>query len=92
MGEGRYIFLLIETMFPHLVADPIVRYVDIEAERHKRTLDHRNLAVGIQYLIVGWCPKVMIANSIWTDAVIRCSGNWCTMAMCFQMSMAWGFV
>lgn len=51
-------------MFPHLVAGPIVRYVDIEAELHKRTLDHRNLAVGIQYFIVGLCQKVMIANSV----------------------------
>lgn len=51
-------------MFPHLVAGPIVRYVDIQQELHHRAMNHHHVAVGIQYFIVGLCQKVMIANSV----------------------------
>lgn len=51
-------------MFPHLVAGPIVRYTDIKAELHDRSVGAGKLSLGIQYFVVGLCQKVMIANSV----------------------------
>lgn len=51
-------------MFPHLVAGPIVRYTDIEAELRNRKVGVDKIGLGIQYFIVGLCQKVMIANSV----------------------------
>lgn len=51
-------------MFPHLIAGPIVRYAHIRDELHadRRTTGH--LGLGVQYLIVGLCQKVLIANTL----------------------------
>jgi alginate O-acetyltransferase complex protein AlgI len=51
-------------MFPHLIAGPIVRYADIDAELHKRTADEARIGLGLQYFIIGLCQKVLIANTV----------------------------
>jgi alginate O-acetyltransferase complex protein AlgI len=51
-------------MFPHLIAGPIVRYADIRAEMHADRRGSPTRALGLQYLIVGLCQKVLIANVV----------------------------
>jgi alginate O-acetyltransferase complex protein AlgI len=51
-------------MFPHLIAGPIVRYADIRDEMHADRRGSQTVALGLQYLIVGLCQKVLIANVV----------------------------
>ncbi|MCF8233849.1 MAG: hypothetical protein K9G67_15670 [Bacteroidales bacterium] len=52
------------TMFPQLVAGPIVRYADIEKQldRHKVRMDQ--FVDGIKRFIIGLAKKVLIANTM----------------------------
>ncbi len=52
------------TMFPQLVAGPIVRYSDISKEIDRRTVDIDKLYEGILRFVTGMGKKVLIANSI----------------------------
>ena len=52
------------TMFPQLVAGPIVQYKDIEAELSTRSITADSFAYGIRRLITGLAKKVLLANNI----------------------------
>lgn len=63
-------FAAFVTMFPQIVAGPIVRYEDVSAQLACRRIDLRSMSDGITRFICGMCKKVLIANSIgalWTD-------------------------
>lgn len=63
-------FAAFVTMFPQIVAGPIVRYEDVSAQLASRTVDFRSMSDGITRFVCGMCKKVLIANSIgalWTD-------------------------
>jgi alginate O-acetyltransferase complex protein AlgI len=51
-------------MFPHLIAGPIVRYANIRDELVHRNVNRDRFGLGLQYLIVGLCQKVLIANTV----------------------------
>ena len=57
-------FALYISMFPQLIAGPIVRYVDIEAQLKNRKISVRRLGQGAVYFIIGLAKKVVIANSV----------------------------
>lgn len=50
------------TMFPQLVAGPIVRFHEIRAEIHQRHVALSGFARGAQLFVVGLAQKVLIAN------------------------------
>ena len=52
------------TMFPQLVAGPIVRYKDVAAELVHRTNTASAFAAGARRFTVGLAKKVLLANSI----------------------------
>jgi alginate O-acetyltransferase complex protein AlgI len=52
------------TMFPQLIAGPIVRFHEIRAEIHDRHPAADGFARGIQLFIVGLAQKVLIANVV----------------------------
>ena len=63
-------FALYITMFPQLIAGPIVQYSDIEAQLKKRTISVRKFAGGVLFFIRGLGKKVLFANfigAIYTD-------------------------
>ncbi len=51
------------TMFPQLVAGPIVRYVDVQEYLHERTVTINEFALGLERFILGLGKKVIIANT-----------------------------
>ena len=51
------------TMFPQLIAGPIVRYRDIALQLQKRICSIPRFSQGIQRFMVGLCKKVLLANS-----------------------------
>ncbi len=52
------------SLFPQLIAGPIVRYHDINEQIHKRSITMENLVYGSERFIIGLAKKVLIANSI----------------------------
>lgn len=56
---GMYI-----SMFPQLVAGPIVRYVDVAAEIDNRKVTIEDFSYGIQRFIIGLFKKIIIADTM----------------------------
>ncbi len=59
------------TCFPQLVAGPIVRYIDLEAQLEDRRTSMEDIAQGCRRFCIGISKKVLLANSagaIW-DAI-----------------------
>ncbi len=57
-------FLCYVTMFPQLVAGPIVRYKQIEDELKKREIKASDFSLGIKRFIIGLSKKVLIADTL----------------------------
>lgn len=58
------------TMFPQLVAGPIVKYEDIAGQLAKRTVTLERFGEGAELFIRGLAKKVLLANNIgllWTS-------------------------
>ena len=51
------------TLFPQLVAGPIVRYQTIKEELKKKEISYDNFAYGIERFIFGLSKKVILANN-----------------------------
>ena len=63
-------FMAFVTLFPQIVAGPIVRYEDIQNEIDERTINEKMIGGGISRFITGLGKKVLIANNIgalWTQ-------------------------
>ena len=57
-------FIAFVTLFPQIVAGPIVRYEDVQNEIDHRTISEKQIGDGISRFIVGLGKKVLIANNI----------------------------
>ena len=63
--QRRYADLLLYiSMFPQLIAGPIVRYGTIAKEIHERHVDANDLADGIYRFLIGLGKKVILANQL----------------------------
>ncbi len=58
-------FLLYLSLFPQLIAGPIVRYSVVEEEIDNRTVTVNDLCEGALRAIVGLAKKVILANNLW---------------------------
>ncbi len=62
--ERSYLDLLCYvSMFPQLVAGPIVRYSDVRRELHERSVDLRMMSDGVFLLALGFAKKVLVADA-----------------------------
>ena len=50
------------TLFPQLIAGPIVRYSDVARELDSRTHSRENFSLGLQRFLVGLGKKILIAD------------------------------
>ncbi len=58
------------TMFPQLIAGPIVKYKQIDMELHSRCMDVCRISYGAKRFVIGLSKKVLLANNIgalWTE-------------------------
>lgn len=71
------------TLFPQLVAGPIVRYKEIASQFIQRNVSLADFAAGIQRFAIGLGKKMLIANSvaITADQVFSLPGNQLTAAV-----------
>ena len=68
---GAYI-----TMFPQLIAGPIVRYSDIAKELDHRTISWENVREGILLFAIGLGKKILLANQLGEFCeIFRASGD-----------------
>lgn len=70
-------FALYISLFPQLIAGPIVRYKDIAAQILERQSSLELFANGVRRFIFGLAKKVLIANSLGqvADTIFSMSGN-----------------
>lgn len=52
------------SLFPQLIAGPIVKYSDINKEIKNRSINMSNFELGLEEFIIGLSKKVLIANNI----------------------------
>ena len=57
-------FLLYVSMFPQLIAGPIVRYVDVAAQIESREFDAESVFRGVTRFCVGLGKKVLLADHV----------------------------
>lgn len=63
--QKNYLLLLLYvSLFPQLVAGPIVRYQTIEHEIHNRKSSIGDVCYGIERFILGFAKKIIIANQM----------------------------
>lgn len=90
LNFGLYI-----SLFPQLIAGPIVRYKTVAEEINHRTVDFALAAKGIKRFLIGLAKKVLLANNIgylWslltenTDGHLTASAAWLgAIAYTFQI-------
>lgn len=68
-------FLLYISMFPQLIAGPIVRYVDIEAQMEQRHTTGEDLFYGLVRFSVGLAKKILIADHAFSVCEKLLDGN-----------------
>ncbi|MFC0408101.1 MBOAT family O-acyltransferase [Roseomonas elaeocarpi] len=57
-------FAMYKTMFPQLIAGPILRYRQIAHEINDRRIEPARFRMGIELFVVGLAQKVLIANTV----------------------------
>ncbi len=58
------------TMFPQLIAGPIVKYRDVQDRLHERKADITAISYGCRRFVTGLAKKVLLANNLgllWTE-------------------------
>ena len=63
-ADKYFNYLTYTTLFPQIVAGPVVRYVTVGDELSSRSFSADDFSVGIRRFLVGLGKKVLIANNI----------------------------
>jgi alginate O-acetyltransferase complex protein AlgI len=56
-------FITFVTLFPHLIAGPVIRYVDLQIQLERKDLSYFNFKIGLERFIIGLAKKMIIANT-----------------------------
>lgn len=70
-----WLFLLYVSLFPQLIAGPIVRYADVEQQMADRKTDPEEIFYGFTRLCIGLAKKVLIADYAGKAASQLLDGN-----------------
>lgn len=84
------------TLFPQLVAGPIVRYKDISNKLKSRKESIELFSEGVTRFIIGLAKKVLIADTIYSICEIIMASNMTTLsywlvALCFTLQIYYDF-
>ena len=86
LQKNPFTFMTYVTLFPQLIAGPIVRYVDVEKELEDRTHSLDMTSQGIGRFIVGLSKKVLLADTLAAFCnIVKASEN---MSVVFMWSYA----
>ena len=95
-GQKNFVdFSVFVTLFPQLIAGPILQYKDLAEQLKSRVHSVGKMRDGIRIFTVGLCKKVLLANSVgelWDyyrvmeAGTITTAGAWIgLLAFCFQI-------
>lgn len=76
------------SLFPQLIAGPIVRYTTVEVELKSRTHSWKNCACGINRFIIGLSKKIILANTLGELGRILSENNEKTVLMYWILAFA----
>lgn len=62
--KNYFRYLTYVSMFPQLIAGPIVRYDTISKELYKRKITFEDISLGFERFLIGLIKKVLLANNI----------------------------
>lgn len=62
--KNFFVYLTYVSMFPQLIAGPIVRFTTINEEIHERNIDFKGFSNGLIRFMEGLFKKVLLANNI----------------------------
>lgn len=82
------------TMFPQLIAGPIVKYKTVAAELNRRVHNTEGFALGAQRFCVGLAKKVLMANAVgalWEECLAAQGAGTLTAAGGWMGLFAFGF-
>lgn len=87
------------SLFPQLIAGPIVRYETVAREIRKRTLSLYDFGWGVQRFIIGLGKKVLIANTVGRVADAAFGGDYATLTsltawvglLCYTLQIYYDF-
>lgn len=57
-------FMLYLSLFPQLIAGPIVQYKDVENQLYNRSVTWDDFGYGVERFIIGLAKKVLLANTL----------------------------
>ena len=80
------------TLFPQLIAGPIIKYKDLDEQLDSRKHSPEQFASGVQTFVAGLAKKVLLANNVgllW-DAVKAIPGGELTTAAAWLGAVAYG--
>ena len=95
--KNLFTLALYISFFPQLIAGPIIRYIDIEAQFTNRVQNLEKIASGFQRFIVGLSKKILIANqvSIFADHAFNTNSPTSVMAwvgaICYALQIYFDF-
>ena len=64
VNKSYFDILLYISLFPQLIAGPIVKYHDVDQQIHKRSITIEGAALGFRRFCFGLAKKVLIANTL----------------------------
>ena len=78
--KSFYNYLTYTTLFPQIIAGPIVRYETVDEELETKKISMDNFSKGMRRFIVGLGKKVLIANNVGKLWSIIESGSYITLS------------
>ncbi len=81
--KSFYNYLTYTTLFPQIIAGPIVRYETVDEELETKNISLDNFSLGMKRFIIGLGKKVLIANyvgALWNTIEI---GNYSELSVLF---------
>jgi alginate O-acetyltransferase complex protein AlgI len=79
------------SMFPQLVAGPIVSFGTVRDEIHKREVTLGKFALGFKFFVIGLAQKVLIADTLAVpvDAIHKLPAEALTASMAWLSAIAY---
>ena len=81
--KSFYNYLTYTTLFPQIIAGPIVRYETVDEELETKNISLDNFSLGMKRFIIGLGKKVLIANSVGALWNTIETGNYSELSMLF---------
>ena len=81
--KSFYNYLTYTTLFPQIIAGPIVRYETVDEELETKNISLDNFSAGMKRFIIGLGKKVLIANSVGALWNTIETGNYSELSMLF---------